>query len=193
MTAYATATQIAAYLGVTLTSPQQTQAGVVAQAASDWIDRYTGRSWQQTSPVTDERHDILGDRVYLSNRPVVSITSVKTRTYYADLGTVTLDAGQYELLDGAAGLLLVQGFARSELIALVSYTHTAVTPPSDVSLAATMIASAWLSQTLRPQTQGLDSVAVGQADIQVKFSARRDDIPAAALSILASYRTVVVA
>lgn len=192
MTAYTDATKIAAYLGVTLTGAQQTQAGINAQAASDWIDEYKGRSWQDDGTVTDEIQTIVGDRVYLKNRPVTAVSSVKTRTYYPDLGSTTLADDQYELLDGANGLLLIKGWAASDVVALVSYTHTATTPPSQIGLAATIIAASWLAPTLAPQTAGLDSVAVGQNDASVKFRKDRGDVPSEALTLLGA-RPVVIA
>lgn len=193
MTAYTDATKIAAYLGVTLTVPQQTQAGLAAQAASDWIDQYKGRSWQAASPVTDEMHEIAGDRVYLDNRPVASVTAVKTRTYYPDLGTMTLDAGQYELLDAANGLLLIQGWAAKDVLALVSYTHTAgASVPSTIAFAATIIAASLLGPTLRPNTSGLESVSVGQNDVSVKFSVDYGAVPSEAMELLGA-RGIVIA
>jgi hypothetical protein len=191
--AYTDATAIAGYLGLTLTSPQQTQAGTLAAAATAWIDRYTGRSWQQASPVTDELQEIVGDAVWLDNRPVTAVSSVKTRQQFADAGSTTLDASQWELIDAANGKLLIQGFSDADLLAVVSYTHAASSAPDDVELAATMIAAAWLSQALRPSTEGLDSISVGQNDVSVKFSANRGDVPPAALSILNGYRRVVIA
>lgn len=191
MAAYTDATKIAAYLGVTLTADQITQAGVVAQAATDWIDGYVGRSWQGSSPVTDELHSIVGDELWLDNRPVTAITSVKTRQPVIGASYTTLGSGDYELVDAEWGRLRLVGWGDYE--AAVSYTHTATTAPSDVALAATMIASAWLSQTLRPSTQGVESIAVGQNDVNVKFSSSRDDVPSAALSILARYRSIVIA
>lgn len=196
MVAYTDAAAIAGYLGVTLTSPQQTQAGVLAAAATAWIDRYCGRSWQASSPVTDELHELVGDTVYLNNRPVTAVSSVKVRARYADAGVTTLDSGSWELLDAANGVLLILGWAfGGTTLALVSYTHTATSAavPDDVALASTMIAASWLSQALRPSTQGVESVAVGQSDVIVKFSASRGEIPAEALSILRAYRRVVIA
>lgn len=192
MAPYTDATKIANYLGVTLTSPQQTQAGVVAQAASDWIDEYKGRSWQAATPVTDELHTVYGDRVYLNHRPVTAVSAVKTRGDYADADLTTLAAGQYELLDAANGVLLVQGWAGSGALALVTYTHTAgSTVPSTIALAATMIAASWLAPTLAPQTNGLASVAVGQNDASVKFREDRGDVPAEALRLLGARGFVV--
>lgn len=193
--AYTDAARIANYLGITLTGAQQTQAGVLAQAASDWIDRYVGKSWQATSPVSDELHTLTRDRAYLSHRPVATITSVKTRAAaFVGFGWTTLDASQYELLDGPNGVLLIQGWsASSDGLVQVSYTHTATPPPSPVQLAASMIAASWLSQAMRPNTSGIDSVSVGQNDIAVKFSSSRADVPAEALTLLGGYRSIVIA
>lgn len=193
MTAYTDATKIAAYLGVTLTSPQQTQAGIAAQAASDWIDEYKGRSWQIASPVTDELHTMTGDRVYLNNRPVAAVSSVKTRAAaFVGFGWTTLATGQYELLDATNGVLLIQGWsASSQALVQASYTHTA-SVPSQIALAATIIAASLLGPTLRPNTSGLDSVSVGQNDIAVKFSADYGDVPPEALTLLGG-RAIVIA
>lgn len=193
MAAYTDATKIAAYLGLTLNSPQQTQAGVVADAATAWVERHTGRSWQIASPVTDELHEMVGDTVYLNQRPVTAVSAVKTRERYADAATTTLGASEWELLDAANGVLLILGWATAGLLALVTYTHTATAAPDDVELATTMIAAAWLSQTLRPSTQGVDQLSVGQNDVTVKFSADRADVPGEALRILRPYRSIVVA
>lgn len=190
---YTDATKIAAYLGVALSGPQQTQAGVVAQAASDWIDEYKGKTWQQPSPVTDELHTLTVNRVYLNNRPVATVTSVKTRAAaFVGIGWTTLAASQYELLDAANGVLLIQGWsASSQALVQVSYTHTA-SVPSQIGLAATIIAASLLGPTLRPNTAGLDSVSVGQSDVQVKFSADYGDVPPEALRLLGG-RAVVIA
>jgi len=194
VTAYTDATKIAAYLGVTLTSPQQTQAGIAAQAASDWIDEYKGRSWQVASPVTDELHTLTGDRVYLNNRPVAAVSSVKTRAAaFVGIGWTTLATSQYELLDAANGVLLIQGWsASSQALVQVSYTHTGTTPPSQIGLAATIIAASLLGPTLRPNTAGLDSVSVGQNDVAVKFSVDYGSVPSEAMALLGG-RAIVVA
>jgi hypothetical protein len=193
VTAYTDATKIAAYLGVALTSDQQTQATICAQAASDWIDEFKGRSWQIASPVADELHTMTGDRVYLNNRPVASITSVRTRgAAFVGFGWTTLDSSQYELLDGANGVLLIEGWSASSApLVQVSYTHTAAVP-SQIALAATIIAASLLGPTLRPNTSGLDSVSVGQADVQVKFSVDYGSVPSEAMALLGG-RAIVIA
>lgn len=192
MTAYTDATKIAAYLGVTLTAGQITQAGLAAQAASDWIDEYKGKTWQASSPVTDEQHDLVGDTVYLNNRPVSAVSVVKTRSRYADAPSTTLDASQWELLDAANGVLLILGWANTGSLALVTYTHTASAPPSQIAFSATIIAASLLGPTLRPNSDGLDSVAVGQNDVSVKFSVSYGSVPDKALMLLGA-RAVVIA
>jgi hypothetical protein len=121
MSAYTDAQKIQNYLGTTLTSAQQTQAGVMSDAATQWVDRYLGRSWQATSPVTDERHSIIGDRVYLTHRPVVAVTSVKTRGIYEGATVTTLSATQYELLDTVNGVVLLDGWSSGDELALSSW------------------------------------------------------------------------
>lgn len=193
MTAYTDATKIAAYLGVTLTSPQQTQAGVLAQAASDWIDRYCGQSWQDDGTVADELHSPVGDRVYLNNRPVSAVSAISTRQAVVGADWTLLSADQYELIDATNGVLMVSGWASPGLYVKASYTHTATAAPSPVGLAATMIAASWLQPTVSPQTAGLASVAVGQNDVAVKFKEDRGDVPAEAMTLLAGYRRFVIA
>lgn len=193
MAAYTDATKIAAYLGKTLTAGQIVQAGLAAQAASDWIDEYKGRSWQIASPVTDELHSMVGNHVYLANRPVAAVSAVKTRGNYEGASVTTLSSGQYELLDAANGVLLIEGWSSGDYLALVTYTHTATASvPSTIAFAATMIAAAWLSPTLAPGTLGLSSLAVGQNDVNIKFSENRSDVPVEALSLLGA-RAIVIA
>ena len=193
MAAYTDAQKIANYLGATLTGAQQTQAGVMADAATAWIDRYLGLSWQATSPVTDEMHPLVGDTVYLTNRPVAAVSSVKTRAAYADAPTTTLSASQWELLDAENGILRILGWASSVALALVTYTHSVSNAPADVQLAASMIAAGWLAGSMAPGTLGAEAISVGQNDVSIKFGQKRGDVPAEALSILNGYRQIVIA
>lgn len=195
MTAYTDAAKIANYLGLTLTAPQIVQAGITAQAASDRIDQYTGQSWQAVSPVTDELHTMVRDRVYLNRRPIATVTSVKTRAAaFVGFGWTTLDSSQYELLNAQNGVLLIAGWsASSDALVQVSYTHTATVPPPVIALAATMIAAAWLHATVNAGTAGVSSISVGQNDVAIKYADNARDVPPEALSLLAGFRTVVIA
>lgn len=190
MTAYTDAQKIAYYLGVTLTSAQQTQAGLAAQAASDWIDAYKARSWQGASPVTNEVQPVVGDQVFLDFRPVATVTSVQTRQPVVGAAWTTLAAGQYEIADADAGILRLTGWGNYE--ARVSYTHTATPAAAAIAFAATMIAASLLGPTIRPNTSGLESVSVGQSDVNVKFSVDYGSVPSEALALLGA-RGVVIA
>jgi hypothetical protein len=192
MSAYTDSARIAAHLGATLTGAQETQAGIVAQAASDWIDQYLGRSWQDDGSVADELHAMVGDRVYLNYRPVSAVSAVSTRQRIVGSDWTLLDADEYELIDAADGVLLISGWAIDGIVVKASYTHTATTPPSTVALAATIIAASWLAPTLAPQTAGLESVAVGQNDANVKCRSDRGDVPSEALRLLGA-RAIVIA
>lgn len=188
---YTDAQEIANHLGVTLTAAQIVQAGIASEAASDWIDQYLGRSWQGTSPVTNEVQTVIGDTVWLDFRPIATVTSVQTRAPSINSAWTTLAVGQYEILDAATGRLRLTGWGNYE--ARVSYTHTATTPPAVVALAATIIAASWITPTLATGSSGVESISVGQADINVKFRADRGDVPSEALRLLDGYRTFVVA
>jgi hypothetical protein len=193
MAAYTDAAKVANYLGATLTSAQQTQAGVLAQAASDWIDRYCGQSWQDDGSVTNALHTLVGGRVYLNNRPVSAVSAVSTRQPIIGSGWSLLDSDEYELIDAQNGVLLVSGWAWTGVDTRVTYTHTATAAPAPVGLAATMIAASWLAPTMAAGTAGLESISVGQGDISIKYSGDRGDVPAEAVNLLSGYRRWVIA
>lgn len=187
MANYTDADKIAAYLGVTLTADQQTQATAMAAAATAYVDRYTGRSWQSDA-VTDEQHDVTSGTVYLG-RAVASVSTVKLRTSEVGSDSTTLDADEWELLDADAGIVVVS--ATSGSVALVSYTPQAA--PADVLHAATQIAAAWMGATLRPESAGLESVSVGQSDLSIKFRVDARTVPAEARQILDAHKRIVLA
>lgn len=195
---YTTYQAVEGYLGITLTVGQRAVATGVIEAATTWIDRHTAQSWQAISPVADERCELLpqtggGLRVYVKRRPVVAVTAVKTRSLLADATVTTLTSGDWELLDAAAGLLLIAGWTSGDAVALVSYTHSQTSAPNDVQLACQMIAGSWLTSALRPDSAGVQSISVGQNDLAVTYAANAHSVPAEALQILAQYRRVVIA
>lgn len=174
MTDYTSAALIAGYLGITLTPEQVTQADAVAAAATAFIDRFTGRSWQAASPIVAEWSPIVAKRVdgseivtptvYLLHRPVVAVSGVTLRATAPHQPTQTLTATEYELTDaenGALRLLLTalwQGRAVSStfpyadpVVASVDYTWQAA-PPADIALAATTIGAAEMARLIALQS-----------------------------------------
>lgn len=192
MAPYTTVDAIEAALGVTFTPEQAAQASQVVVAVTSFIDGYTGRSWQGTSPVAGELANVLPAGtaypaafgiVYLAHRPAESVTAVVLRSGYPNATETALTTDQFELIDGPAGLLTLTGgysYAYPDLLAVVDYTY-ADAVPADITLAATMIASGVMARTLavqagsaaiaaHPELAGLESVAVGQNDVSVKLS-----------------------
>lgn len=204
MASYTDAAGIADYLAVTFTPEQAAQADVAAAAVTTWIDHRTGRSWQNaTGSVVDEIHDILNGVVYLEYRPVIAVSAVETRTVQGANTTawVLLDPSQYELVDPEAGQLIIT--TTREIApkdeARVDYTNAVTAPPSDVGYAATIIAADLLFPTLHPESAGLESLALGQNDISMKYAAASADGSSVnpqvawAIRAIGAYRRVVLA
>jgi hypothetical protein len=170
MSDYTTSALIASYLGIALTPPQVTQADAVAAAATAFIDRFTGRSWQAPSAIVAEWSPIVAKRVdgseivtptvYLLHRPVVAVSGVTLRATAPQQATQALDASEYELTDTENGVLrllltaLWQGRAVSATfpyadptVASVDYTWAAA-PPADIALAATTIGAAQMARLI---------------------------------------------
>lgn len=195
---YTTYQAVETYMGITFNNSQRAQATGAIEAASVWIDRYTGRSWAAASAVTDEICSLLpqqtgGLRAYTKYRPITSISAVKTRAIYADATISTLATTEWELFDGSAGLVLINGWVATNSVALISYTHTATTAPLDVQTACQMITAAWMAPSIHPDSVGVHQISVGQNDLSVTYAADAHQVPPEALEILNQYRRVVIA
>lgn len=199
MANYTDSDAISAYLGVTFTPEQAAQADAVAAAVTAFVDRYTGRSWQGTSPISAEVRPVVVPgpadtygavaRCYLAHVPVSTVDAVSLRSSDPNDPTTPLDPATYELVDPAHGVLLVPGYGYGALgwwygraaLAVVDYSY-ADEAPADIALAATMIASGVMQQQLaiqaggaavaaNPALAGVQSYSVGQNDISVTMSA----------------------
>lgn len=171
MAVYTTHTKVAALLGVTLTAGQQALVtDDLEPAIRAYVDRYTGRSWGVSSPVTGEAHTVYGGVVYLKNRPVAAISAATYRSLSigSDPTTLVVDS-TYELLDAANGVVLVA--APDGSLLTVSYTHNAATVPADIGLATAWLVAAQMSDVLlsAPELRGLKQYAAGQGDLSLTF------------------------
>jgi hypothetical protein len=190
MTAYTDSTAIAGWLGVTFTPEQAAQADQLAAAATAFVDGYTGRTWQTVSPSTGETEPVFPALTsypgclgvaYLRHAPVVAVSAVGVRTAYPNDPTTPLDASAYELVDAAHGVLTLTATAwYPGLFVVADYTYSDAVP-ADVELATTMIAAGAMQSVLavqagsalvtaNPSLAGVESLAVGQNDINVKLS-----------------------
>lgn len=184
MTTYTDAARIAAALGRTLTDDQVERADEVAAAVTAWIDQRTARSWQQNGAITAELHRITGDRVYLRRAPVAAIASVAIHPGQAVASWTTLDAADYQLFDATTGLLLLP-IGYSGWYVQADYTSETV-PPDDIMAAADALAADLLFGTLNPESAGVESLALGQNDINIKYAGTTGQQSASVTSALAS-------
>lgn len=191
---YSTNVLVAAEMGRTFTVAQQSQCDGLIEEAEDLIDQITSRAWLSTSPVTDELHTVEGPVVYLTNKPVTAITSVKVRRMAIGSTDTTLTAGStYELLDAANGVLSL-GNAYREYLVKVTYTFT--TPeavPPLIRRAATMLVAHWMVPRLNTDSYGIKRYSVGQ-ELTVEF---KDDgsrgVPDEVMDILTRRKALVFA
>lgn len=194
---YTDAGAIAAYFsGRTFNANETAQATVCADAASGFVDRYTGRTWAGTT-ITNELHTLFGRSLQLNRYPVVSISSVTVRSSSIGATPRTLAAGvDYELIDPSHGVLLVRAFwtmqpdrVTSGPLASVSYTVGATVPP-EITLAATIIAATMLQPTLDPNSPGIDQYQIGR-ELMVKYTSI-DKMPADAKRLLDGWKRPAV-
>jgi len=203
---YCTPADVAAELGGAAFSPEETALCDARIAAVELLlDKELGRSWLMPSPVSGEQSRIYGSHLYLQQRPVVSVEAVRVR---ADIpGAVPQPATaleQYELLDAAAGLLLLGYWYCPATWVSVDYTHAGPTGPvpADVAL-FTAKAAAHFMGTVRSGGLGplgalggqLSRLAVGQGDLSLDFrdAAAGFAVPAELWTLVAGYRRVAFA
>jgi hypothetical protein len=194
--AYTTHAKVAAYLGMTLSAGQQTLiTNDLEPAMRLYIDRYTGRSWETSSPVTAELHTVYGGVVYLKQRPVTAITAASYRSQSIGSESTALTSGStYELLDATNGTMLA--YVPDGSLVSVSYTHSGTAVPADIAHAATLLVSANLYDALlsAPELRGLKQYSVGSGDLSLTFDTEQSKgYASSALDMLKLRRSFVFA
>jgi hypothetical protein len=188
---YTSRERVARYLGRTLTTEQMDQADALIASAEAWIDRRTHRAWLVASPIVDELHQLDGAVLYLKQRPVTSVSSVKVRSASVGATETALVAGtDYELLDPVNGVLSLGSSTYLGYLAKVSYVHSGPPVPEDIALAATMLVATFLQPALDGVGANVQSYRVG-GELQVTFT--EDDLPKAVKGLVNPYRRLVFA
>lgn len=213
--AYTSAANVAAYLGLTLTTTQTAQATALLPTIQTYIDTETRRTWTQP-PITGEIYDLPNPydagviqideagypipsslqngaqppptTIYLLSAPVASIELVQVRTRLVGDVPLTLQANiDYELQNPTTGeLVFGLGYGGPSAYALVSYTP--LTPlPTDVALAATMLLAHWLRFSLFPERFGVQTERNGQ-----RAYSYLTDIPDDVTHILRNARRTII-
>ena len=155
---YCTAGDVAAYLGITLTATQQTEAGLLIAAAEKWIDQAKGVAWLETGPIVEDVYVRNSPLVRVKKPPVLSISEVKVRLWWNSVSQVLSAGVDYELRDPVQGLLYIPfrwrpyklpdqaGLGPDKLT--ITYMPTADPVPDQVRLAASVLASFWLQTSI---------------------------------------------
>jgi hypothetical protein len=192
---------VAGHLRRTLDASERIRVVELAQAATEQIDAYCGRSWQGVATL-DEAH-VLGSlhHVLLVRRPVTAITRVRARTTAVGAPLSTLVAGvDYELIDARRGLVVVSEAWR-DMVLLVDYTHPS-TVPARVREAANVIVAAGLATGATDDAGNpLRTIRVGQTTFTYADRERESgqnsgpsaEMPARARELLRGLRAVVLA
>jgi hypothetical protein len=190
--AYATAADVEIYLGTPFVGDQEDAATLGVAAASDHIDRVTGRTWVAgtvTGEVQQVYRDAYGYQSWtrLSRPPVTAISSLAVRSLYLGAtSTVLTSPSGYDLVDPATGLVLVNATAGD--MVTVTYTSSP-TVPSDIKEATIMLAAEWLSVALSSaSSMTYSKIKAGSAELTF----RDVDMPPRAKLILDSYRSGLV-
>lgn len=152
---FATADDLAARLGVTLSPEDQARADLLLQRASGLIQAATG---QTIALVEDDKYTIMGPRgrvIPLPELPIVSVASVVLN------GTTINDwylDGSHVVLRPAGGVLFVEsmidfdmpflggGFGWRGIPLVITYTHGYETPPEPVgTICLEAVVRAWVN------------------------------------------------
>lgn len=162
---YCTAAEVAAFLGVTFTAGQTTQAGVLIEQAESYIDGETNRAWL-VGAQTDEVHYIDNSRfIFLQFAPVTSVQAITGRAALGASETTLTANVDYEVRDLAAGLIALVSGGYDQV--KVDYTPVAAVP-AEIKLACIQLVANWLQPQLQPGSYGLDSYSL--PDLTVNFA-----------------------
>jgi hypothetical protein len=176
---------------------------LIAQAEA-YIDRFTGRAWLVSSPITDELHTVVGPYLYLRSAPVTAITAFKVRVGAVGAPDITLVAGsQYELINPTNGIVLVNAtypFGYDVVVNTTEYagyiakiSYTAATPvPGDIERAATLLVAQWLTSRLNTDMRGVKSYAVGSSGDTLNLTFQDANVPTDVMQILQGRRRMVL-
>lgn len=185
---YAAASDVALALGVdALSTLQANQVAAWLEGAENWIDDYCGRAWL-TGALTDERYDLTGSRLYLKQRPTVSVESVKGRWNWDTTSETLVGSTQYDV-DLTRGLILFP----PGLWPIYDYVLVSYTPAATVPVGITLATAQLLADTMTDPAQGGRTVKAFAVFGQVSMTFRDTAVSSLVVEWLAPFRTPVLA
>lgn len=154
MAAFATASDFATRLGVTLTASEQTDAGTLLSLASDIIRDETGQTIEAAAGDTLTRPGVWSDRLRLPERPVTAVNSVT-------LDGTALAVTDEWYLDGDEIVRVAGDWGGPEEVLVVDYDHGYSTIPGVVKgVCLEMVARVWVNPgTVQQEGYGSEQVS----------------------------------
>lgn len=163
-------------------------AAALVEAASDFVDGYTGRSWV-AGTVTGEVQTVRSGRITLDRAPISGITVLSVIAPYIGAAAQVMVAGTgYQILDVTQGLVLVA--ASDDSRATVTYTAAPGTVPDDIKQATAMLAAHWAGSAVDNSGAIFSKIKAGSAELTYRETAL--SLPANVEAILDGYRPAVV-
>lgn len=182
MAQFATAPELASYLGVTFTAEERSRADDLLEQASAAIQNYTG---QRLEYVEDDEVTLYAQgegRLFLPELPVVEVSSV-------EVDGTALTSTQFSWETGGAlsrGTTLWGSAATFPPVdVVVTYSHGYETIPSDIRLACMQLAATGFRGT-----EGVSSESIGTYAVSYSDAEGTDE---EALKLLDRYRVLTVA
>ena len=166
--AYCTVSDVADFLGVSLTSAQEVQAARLIESVTVLIDEELLRGFLVGVQTGEEHYqsEYASGMLYLIYAPVTSISQIRGRAALGSDDTVLVEDTDYEIISLVSGSIrLVNPGAYDRLS--VDYTPVN-TVPAPIRDATVEWAASRLMPTLRMDSYGLESYSL--PDISVKFS-----------------------
>lgn len=178
---YTTPDKVASFLGRDLSADQLLHvANNLIEPAEDWIDWRSGRQWSVASgPIVAERHEFVGPYVTLKSYPVQSIQQVRAvKMFVDDPATILVANEDYVAYNLDRGVLIVRTYGLTDFVRNidepvkwdyieVDYTPVAGNLPARFGMAATILVSYWLTNSLDPSRFGYRTYGVGNEEMRV--------------------------
>lgn len=184
VTDYCTVADVESELGVSFDGDQTARAETLITAASAFVDTYCGRTFAETDPITEERHQLYAPRVFLSTTPVASVEAVRLRAPYLNQTYRTLTVTtEYELVNPTTGEVRLGCRPYGAEVA-VDYTPDQ-SVPADLSDAVVQMVAARMAGEIsggNDLPDGIKRYEVGN-ELQVEFFSP-SEVPTQALRTL---------
>lgn len=183
--AYATVADVTTLVPSLENTPAEDAAAALLEAASDYVDRYTGRSWVPGT-VTAEEQVVRGGRITLSRRPITGVTAISVvAPSIGGVSSAYVAGSTYRVYSLERGVVLVE--AADDSMATVTYT-TAPTVPDDIKQATAMLAAAWAGAAVDNSGSIFEKIKAGTVELVYREQTAEQLLPNNVKAILDGYR-----